>query len=672
MLRAAAILAVLFLGLAGLAPEIALVAADRSPLARDLPEGEELRTVLANCQITPEFGFEAVLCPQELGPTEFSPALHAALIASEDRRFLSHGGVDSIAVFRAALGAVRLKEESGGSTITQQLARILLLERSSRYERKLKEWILARRIEDVAAKEEILARYMNVAPLGHGLFGFEAGARYYLGKSARDLSVMEAALLVSMLPRPVRDPVAAPMATYRATVDRIGLMRDQGFVTPEEAKEAEIDAKFQILGRRLPQISAAARAAARRPFEHRRVRDLALKQLDEAGLPREGARRLVVTLDPRFQRWADAAAAASPPGYEASALFMSPAGDVLAIGGPSYGSVQYNAAFEARRSIGSLGKVPLYVLAQEQPDLLRRRYSTDPIDGYSPHEPSAWCRGEVTLVDALAHSCNRPFARLAVDLKDRGNDFVAAAGLYPPQNAVLTPLGGVHGNLLAVTGMFVSIANGGLLVEPRVLLAAVDRDGKMGAIERHAPRRIIDREVATKVAIDLRAPVTRKGGTAHLAASPSRSAHVAGKTGTSDGNRDAWFVGFTQDFVGGIWAYATEPVMQPVAGGGYPAAQFSKVVDRYWIPKNAAAARPAPGFRETPQGAAYGWNEVRTRHLLQEVSRLLASLGLVILAGVLAFPQAALRWSRLRAYRLALDARGRVPPDVLVANGHRP
>ncbi len=668
MLRMAAIVLFALIGVMGFAPEIALSLAGRSSIAADLPDESELPALLGSCQITSEFGFETALCPQAHGAQDFSPNLYAALVASEDSRFLSHGGVDPVAVFRAALGLFSLKQPSGGSTITQQLARTLLLDRGGRYTRKLREWVLARRIEHVETKSDILTAYLNVAPQGHGLFGFDAAARYYLGKSAKDLSVAEAALLVSMLPRPIRDPSAAPEDAYRATLDRIALMRRQQFITADEAAQAGREAHRLLLGGGLPKVPAATRDSARHPFEYRRVRDLARQELEARGIAPDEATRIFVTLDPRFQAWADAATAAHPDGYAAASLFMSPSGRVLAVSGTDYGASQFNAAFQARRSLGSIGKVPLYILAHERPSLLRRSFSTAPIKGSWPNEPSGWCRGEMRLLSALARSCNRPFTRLAGMMPDRAGEFVRAAGLYPPDNPLLTPLGGVHGNLLSATRLFAAIANGGDLVEPTALVAVARPGGAVTLIAPDPPRRLMSQEVARAVALDLRTPVTLKGGTARRAASPTRSAHVSGKTGTSDENRDAWFVGFTNDFVGGIWAYRTGGAARPAHGGGYPAAQFGRIVDRYWIPRNAEAASGPPAFADLPQAVVFRWTRTRFANLAEEWTRPVGSLALLLIALLLARPW---DWT-LRPPRWSLAGRGEIEPEAELIAGMRP
>ena len=157
MLRGAAIglLACLALLLGG--PEIAFHIAERSSMADDLPDGDALRTLAGSCQVTSEFGPEVTLCPRAVAAADFSPHLYTALIAAEDRRFLAHGGVDPWAALRAGLGVVHLAPATGGSTITQQLARTLLLSRDQTYGRKIREWILARRIEQVMGKREIIA-----------------------------------------------------------------------------------------------------------------------------------------------------------------------------------------------------------------------------------------------------------------------------------------------------------------------------------------------------------------------------------------------------------------------------------------------------------------------------------------------------------------------------------
>jgi penicillin-binding protein 1A len=613
-----------------------------------LPSAAELASLAPRCQVTSVFGPETVLCPAGKPLDAFSPHLAAAVIAAEDRRFYWHDGVDRVALLRGVVGLIGPGSPSGGSTLTQQVARTLFLEPSrldwadrlarrlegwpwlashareiAALDRKRKEWTIARRLESVWDKKQILTAYLNIAPHADALAGFEAAARHLFGKSARELSLEESAMLVAMLPAPnLRHPVRHPDALLDATRGVLSDMVREGFVTDEER-----DVALSAAGRRLKSRAFAGsrnlQRSARRPFEYRRVRDLAREQAAARGVDLRKARRLFVTLSPSFQEMADQAARKTPAGYDTSAFFTDWDGRVLAMAGPDYGSVQYNAAFESVRSIGSIGKVMLFAAALEQPGLADRDYSTAPLDGYSPREDSRRCRGSLTPAEALAISCNRPFVRLAAALGASASDVVRDFGFDPPDNRRLIATGGVEGNAMMTTRLFGAFANGGLMREPDAFAGAIGADGRViPAATAPEPRRVLPSGIAERMAYVLRGPVTDDHGTARAAAGAKKAAIVAGKTGTSNGSRDAWFAGFTEDFVGTIVAQARRKG-GTLAGGGFPARSFGAIVDQYWTRRNwqtgpagqAAAATPVQGLSLTIK---------RVRALQPELMRLLA------------------------------------------------
>ncbi|MGD9913206.1 MAG: transglycosylase domain-containing protein [Rhizobiaceae bacterium] len=592
-----------------------------------LPTVEELGDLATRCQVTKVFGPETLLCPQALPLSAFSPHLASALVASEDRRFLSHGGVDKPGILRALAGFAHILPKSGGSTITQQLARTLFLDPADDvFMRKAREWVIARRLESALAKPQLLAAYLNVAPHAAGLFGFESASRFYFGKHASELSVMESAMLVAMLPAPNdNDPRSAAARLEAATIRVIGLMREQEFISAEEAATAAAQAKRRI-GGKLFTGSRKLAGTARRPYEYRRLRDLALEQAKARGI--EQPARLFLTLDPRFQEMADAIARGTPRGYDTSVLLASKDSDLLAIAGPDYAAVQFNAAFHGERSVGSLAKTIVLAAALETPELTERMWSTAPLDGYSPREDSRWCRGRMRIADALAHSCNRPFVRMAALTRTRVSQLTRDFGLAAPDNPLLTPTGGVHGNAYSVARMFAAYANGGWLKEPNAIAGALDADGRViDGLPAPLPRRVLPPKIAQRMAVELRRPVTAEHGTAVAAAGKHRAAHVSGKTGTSNDSRDAWFAGFTEDFIG-VVAAQSKGRGGALAGSGYPAASFGGIVDAYWTQKNWQTANAdAPAL-----GPVWRWTGARLWTLAPEAGRLIA---MILLAAAL-------------------------------------
>jgi len=641
-----------------------------------LPSTDELADLANHCQVTAVFGPEAVLCPAGSSLDAFSPHLAAAVIAAEDRRFYWHDGVDRVGLLRGIVGLIGPGNPSGGSTITQQVARTLFLQPSrlawadrtaerldwwpwaashfrelGALDRKRKEWVVARRLEDIWSKKQILAAYLNVAPHADGLLGFESASRHLFGKTARELTLDEAVMLVAMLPAPnLRHPERHPDMLLAATRGVLSDMARENFITADERTAALKTLEKRLTGRRVFTGSRKLQRSARRPFEYRRLRDLAREQAVARGVALGDVSRLFITLTPEFQEMADDVAKKSPRGYDTSAVFVDRDSRVLAMAGPDYGSLQYNAAFESVRSIGSLGKVMLYAAALQKPGVADRAYSTEPLTGYSPREDASRCRGSLTPAEAIVYSCNRPFARLAIELgAATASRTVRDFGFTAPDNPRLIATGGVEGNALMTTRLFAALANGGMMCDPIAFAGAMDADGQLIASQPPAePRRVLPAGVAARLALVLRRPVADEHGTARLAAGRNQAARVSGKTGTSNESRDAWFSGFTEDFAGTIVAQARGRGGR-LTGGGFPAQSFGDIVDRYWTERNwqagpegrAAAAQTVPGLN-------FSWTRIRA--LQPEMLRLV----MIVLAGF-----AVIYLSQRRDERPALAGEGK-------------
>jgi penicillin-binding protein 1A len=606
-----------------------------------LPSADLLADIIGHCQVTAGYGREAILCPFEQPLASFAPELALAAVANEDKRFLAHPGID---VYRlpVAVASTAMGWPSGASTITQQTARILMLDPDDdSLRRKLREMVLAFRLEAVWSKERILIAYLNTVPLGRGIFGFERGARYFIGKPASELSLADALILVAKVPGPERrDPrgktsTADLEAWASAAATAAARMTDEGFVDANEAAAAAAEARRRILEDRVFTGNRALRTGAQRPFEYRRVRDLARRQAAAAGADLSRAARLFVNIDPAFQRQADAISRESPKGFDTHALFVDPVGDMLAISGGDYARSPFNAAFDGMFSLASLGKIPVLVAASTQPGLLAQSFSTEPLDGYSPREDSRHCRGDMLLAKAAALSCNRPFVRATALMRDEVRQAATDFGLTVPLNELLTPTGGLYGNPLLVARMVGAVAAGGRMTPPAAFVAAANEGGRIVATA--PPRKIVrvmSRESADAVNAILRQPVIDEYGTARAGAGSHQAAGVFGKTGTALEGRDAWFAGYTRDFTGVILSHALRGA-GGMTGGAYPAEQFGRVVDTYWVPRNAGAAvEEAPALSRLEHRL---W-----RHRALDVTR----LSLMLLAAVLLFVVGEVRRTR--------------------------
>jgi penicillin-binding protein 1A len=571
----------------------------------DLPDAGLVKATLDHCQIVhdgTDSTADLLLCPQLLGPAGFSDWLRKTVIASEDRNFLYHGAVDIHGTLRAALSSVRGNLE-GGSTLTQQLARILFLRRDAPM-RKLYEAALAQRIFDVASQQDILNAYMNVAPLPRNLYGFDAASRYFFGVRASDLRLGEAALLVGMLPYPNGRDVtggkdhavrsAHQQQALAAAAHVLDAMVAQQLISRSQASKALAEMKTRIATGRLRRGRLQPLTVEFRPY-----RDEALAVARAAGAAAGGEVRLVVEMDPRLQSAVVDATGIMAADHQGAGIVMQPTGEVLALSSGRIYQGSWNRATVIERSIGSAGKIFPLIAATSSGLTMATSVSTAPIAaGGWPREPDSACTAQptVTLRTALAYSCNRPFVRLTDRYHTAVAELLGKFGFNPPSQLNLTPIGGIETSPEQLARAYAAIGNKGLLPTPRYLLAVIGPSGNvLAAPDPSPPVRVISAATADAVLADLRLPV--KYGTA--TAADSKYAAVYGKTGTSSDDRDAVFVGIVRDFVGAFWQ--GDDHMQSVAGahgGGAPAVAFRRVVDGYYRGQLAVAPAVAtdPGW----------------------------------------------------------------------------
>ena len=501
--------------------------------------------------------------------------LPAALIAIEDRRFRQHPGVDVIGIARAlytnlVAGGVR----QGGSTLTQQLAKNLFLtpERSTR--RKVQEALLALWLEARFSKDQLLEIYLNRVYLGAGAYGVDAAARLFFGVPARRVSLWQAAMLAGLPKAPSRlNPRRAPEAATARAVEVLEAMAETGAITTAQARaEAE-------------RINPRARASHGAGwFADWVLEDLPARFPDSADLV------LRSTLDSRLQASVEARLAAllAGPGARAGVAqgavvaLEAASGAVRAMaGGRDYRSSQFNRAVDARRQPGSAFKPIVFLAALERGATAEDMVADTPlhIGTWSPGNGQWRPRGEITLEDALAHSVNT--AAVRVLLRAGGARPVAAvahrlgvAGRLP--NDASLALGTGEVSLLDLTAAYAAFANGGARVTPFALVA----NGRT-ALAHTPPEQVVAPEHAAAMRRMLAAVVAR--GTGRAAALPGRV--VAGKTGTTQDFRDAWFIGLVGPLVMGVWLGNDDASpMEEVAGGGLPARLFHDIAETIAVP----------------------------------------------------------------------------------------
>ena len=504
------------------------------------------------------------------------PYLPKAFIAIEDRRFYDHFGVDPVGLLRATMAnLLRRHVAQGGSTITQQLAKNLFLTQDRTVWRKLQELVLALWLERKLTKPEILELYLNRVYFGSGAYGVEAAAQRYFGKPAAQLKVAEAALLAGLVKSPSRlAPSRNPFGAERRAQAVLTAMAELGFISEAVAKAA------------LAQPAHAVKSASAGSVNY--VADWIMDVLDD--LVGRVDKDLIVetSIDPVLQAAAESALTdvltLKGPRLDVSqgaVVAVTPEGAVRAlVGGRSYGESQYNRAVAARRQPGSAFKPFVYLTALERgltPDTIR---DDKPIalKRWKPENYRHEYHGPVTLTQALALSLNTVSVRLTLEF---GAVAVArtAYRLGIASKLEANPslaLGTSEVSLMELVSAYSPFANGGDAVAIHVVQRVRTRDGKV--LFAHMPAnlgRIIDpRYVAMMNTMMRETLVSGTGRNAQLPLWPA-----AGKTGTSQDYRDAWFIGYTSHLVTGVWLGNDDSSpMKKATGGGLPVEIWSRVM----------------------------------------------------------------------------------------------
>lgn len=511
----------------------------------------------------------------------------AAFIASEDRRFMTHFGVDPIGLIAVAVESVQAREVTrGASTLTQQVAKNLFLTPDQTLGRKVQEAILAIWLEQNFTKEEILELYMNRVYFGSGATGIEAAAQTYFGVSARNLSLGQAAMLVGILPAPsAYNPKANPQRAIERQRLVLNSMAQEGYITREEADAAQIDENQETI---------RTVVAGSESYVADWVESLMTAYLGEI----QDDVVVQTTIDWKMQKDAEfivkeAVANEGPNrGFTQGALVaMDVDGTVRAmVGGVDYQASQYNRAVTAKRQPGSTFKPFVYMAAMEKgytPDTLAEDAQFE-YNGWSPRNASGKYAGTVTLRQGLAYSLNTIAGRLGIDVTpEKVIEVATRMGI----SSALTPvpsiaLGTQEVNLLELTGAYAPFANGGMGVIPNVITKITSKDGDVLYEASDAgPGRVIDPNVLAEMNDMLKTAVevgTGKGA-------QIGGWDMGGKTGTSQESRDALFVGYTSAMVTGVWLGNDDNKGTKLSGGNVPASIWSQ-----FMTKALASRTPAP------------------------------------------------------------------------------
>jgi penicillin-binding protein 1A len=518
-----------------------------------------------------------------------------AFIAIEDRRFYAHHGVDPIGLLRAVIANITHRGLSqGGSTLTQQLAKNLFLTQERTLHRKLQEVVLAFWLEHKFSKNEILELYLNRVYFGSGAYGVEAASQRYFGKSAKQINVAEAALLAGLVKSPSK---LAPTRNFDAAERRaqivLAAMADAGFIKDQVASAAMTKPP------RIVQPSAGGSINY--------VADWVMDVLNDViGKINED---IVVetTIDPTVQSAAekalvetlDAKGAKFDVGQGAF-VAMRPDGAVRAlVGGRNYNDSQFNRAVAAKRQPGSAFKPFVYLTALEAgltPDTIREDKPIN-VKGWKPENYTHQYFGPVTLTQALANSLNTVSVRLTLEVGPANVTKTAyrlgiTSQLEP--NASIA-LGTSEVSPLELVSAYAAFANGGYAITPHVVQRVRSGAGKvLYGFSDATMGRVIDPAYVAMMNRMMRETVV--SGTARKAELPGWT--PAGKTGTSQDFRDAWFIGYTNELVAGVWLGNDDSSpMKKATGGGLPVEiwnQFMRVALQGKAPSELPGASGAP------------------------------------------------------------------------------
>ncbi len=568
-------------GVAALAVGIAIAlvyytVAIPNPMALRAQDATPVVRVLArDGSVLLERGQPPSYVPYDLIP----PHMIQALVAIEDRRFFDHYGIDTGGLVRATIANLRARRYvQGGSTLTQQLAKNLFLTSERRLTRKFEEMLLALWLEVRLTKQDIAELYLNRVYFGGGAYGIEAAAVRFFGKSARNLTLGESVVLVGLLKAPSKLSPAANPASARSRARLVlAKMRQTGAI--DQATEAR--AKHAPVAFQDPAAGIGAGGA-----EY--AVDYVLERLPaQIG---SGAREIVVetTIDAALQKHAQQIATAlvrvegeASSVDQVAVVMLDHGGEVLAlVGGKSHAESQFNRATRARRQPGSAFKPFVFAAALEAGATPDSPVLDAPvtINGWSPRNEGGTNRGATTLRTALAHSINTVAVRLHVDNGPRRTSALARRlGIHANlREEPSLALGTSEVSLLELTAAYGAFASRGLLIEPTVIRRV--RTGTGQVLYQRPERRpvvVMAPRTAEQMTDMLVHAVTQ--GTGRRAALARHAS--AGKTGTSQDYRDAWFVGYTGHLLAGVWlGNDSGKAMNRTMGGTLPAKLWHEIM----------------------------------------------------------------------------------------------
>ncbi len=528
---------------------------------RSLPAASQLYTFVRDDTLTIRAGDGSIL--QQRGPatrehlklSQIPKPLVQAFIASEDRRFYEHHGVDYQGIVRAFANNLRSRNlGEGGSTITQQLARILFLNQERTLGRKFKEIRLSQKIEQKLTKEQILERYLNLVYLGSGAYGVADASWVYFSKPVNKLTLAEMATIAGLAPAPsLYSPVVNPTAAKRRRDLVLQRMQEDGVITSQIAKTATNTPT--VLKPSLPKRLQVEAPYFTTYIQQELPKYVSPEQIEAGGLTVE------TTLNPKWQKAAETAVknTVAQNGRwqhfaEASLVSIDPRnGEIKAmVGGKNFQVNQFNRVTQAQRQPGSTFKGFVYAAAIASGMSPYKSYIDAPfiVEGYEPLNYDRDYRGWMTASSALISSINTIAVKVLIDV---GFDPTIKLARNMGIKSKLKPtyslaLGSNEVNLLELTSAYGTLATQGTHIETHGIRRILNRSGEAIYTSKYQPKRVLDPGSAAIMTWMLKSVVQSGTGRAAQLNRP-----VAGKTGTSDEARDLWFIGYIPQMVTGVW-----------------------------------------------------------------------------------------------------------------------
>lgn len=536
---------------------------ERQAIIADLPNPEEILSFARPETLTIKTQDGTIL--QTLGPAtrnyaklnEIPLTLQQAFLAAEDRRYYQHTGVDYQAIARALKANIDAGEVvEGGSTITQQLARIVFLDQDPNLDRKIREALLAQKIEQTLTKGEVLERYLNLVYLGSGAYGVGDAAWIYYSKSLDELTLSEMATLAGMPPAPsVYSPLINPEFAQQRRDKVLTWMVREEFISQREADAAMAE---PIAVNPSPPPHFDSLSPYFTTFVKKELsRYLSAERIAQGGLVLE------TTIDLEWQRFAEESLRnlVNNEGYyqyfdQAAFTAIEPKTGAIKVmvGGADFESSQFNRVTQAQRQPGSTFKTFVYTAAIAAGISPQATYVDAPIsiDGYKPKNYGGSFRGTVSIVDALVSSINIVSLKTLLDVGfEPVIETAHKMGLESEMKDTYSlALGAWEMNLLEMTSAYGTLANEGVHIAPHGIARILTNDGRvLYDVSQEPSERAVDAETANIVTWMLQQVVSR--GTGGNASLPDRP--VAGKTGTSESARDLWFIGYIPQLAAGVW-----------------------------------------------------------------------------------------------------------------------